>query len=277
MVMSWLHRSAAPILALPILLALMNAPVFATTRIYSLYGDSLFGPADSFTSMRSMALNHRDRLLVAAEISGLDHRERAALLHDLRDGNATWTVIPRRLDSMTWYRRGTVRIFRDVVIPAGQWGWEIDVPSARGNLALFLPDTCGNLSVIRTPIMTARGSGAVPWVHYVHVPPAPLQAQPTFMAAHPAVTAIVPEQPAVPQVLAATTSRRGAFPWWLFPILIFIPHGGGSTPGTPYTPPPTPPPSFYQCWEGPVPLCDSAQARSGPHARLSIRLQIPGF
>ncbi|MBV8726830.1 MAG: hypothetical protein JO233_03515 [Candidatus Eremiobacteraeota bacterium] len=85
---------------------------------------------------------------------GLTPREFAEFLRTFKHTKPAWVTLPRHLDAMSAiHRSGTVYIVRDVVIPAGTSGWEVDLHEPHQLVRLFMPASCGNLSVIRTPVI----------------------------------------------------------------------------------------------------------------------------
>lgn len=256
---------------LAVLLAVPAVPVRGQTYVTSLRTGALLGESSSAARLRALVRSHRDRLLTAAAMSGLNHGERLALLQRLRRGRMQWRILPRRLDTMAWLARGSVRVLRDVVIPARTYGWEIDVPSARGNLWLFLPAACGNLSMIRTPLPVSRGEVTLnsPPVVRLHPYAAPFEIAPPPVD----VLAYAPE---MPQLAAPPEAKHHAFPWWLLALL--LPFAGGSSGGgsSPIVITPTPlPPSTFVCWEEPIAQCDSPGIAKRRTTTAIVRFRIP--
>lgn len=256
-------------------LAAAYIPAQATVIIRSaaaLRSGALLTGTSSYSQMRASALAHKERVFAAGKALGLDRRERLALLRELRDGHsAHWMKLPQHLDGMTFLRGGQVGVLDDVYVPAGTRGWQIRVPSAKGELVLFIAAECGNIS-----FGWRNGAGTITyyWREHHRRLPFPPSYPPEFAPPQFALTPPVPYAPSFPEVQSSTSSRR-PFPWWIAALLLpLIPHnggGGGSTIGPPVGPPaPPPPPDTFQCWEAPNPHCD----RPGS-IRIRIGIRIP--
>ncbi len=133
-----------------------GAPAFASvTVIHALNRDQLLGGQSTSTTdiERRIAANESRLTMAGAEV-GLSPREFTRFLHTFRTAHPAWVQIPRHLDAMSAvHRNGNVYVLRNVVIPAGSHGWEVDLHEPRQLVRLFMPATCGNLSVIRTPVV----------------------------------------------------------------------------------------------------------------------------
>ena len=159
-------------------------------------------------------------------------------------GHASWVPIPRHLDKMTWAADGTVHVLQGVHIPAGQWGYRVEVPrqNGSGSYIVYLPAKCGNLS-------------------YVFEQQRRVASQPSFPQPHPLVAA-AQNFPAPQTPLVAATGVSGTTPavspavivpavhhFSLLPLAAVLPFlfngGGGSNnppggTGTISGPPPCP-------------------------------------
>lgn|GEM_PF-3991933 len=240
----------------------------AETRVYSLAHGAMLGASSTRAQLRQLVESRRDRVLAAARLLGMNHAQRLALLQRLEAGDVEPTWMPRRLPSMSWYHAGKVQLLYDVYLVHPAKGWIVNVSSATdGNAFVFIPQQCGNFSLL--PM-----SGALAAV----VQAAPLGPwAPAWNLAPPEYSALA-FQPELPSI-AQPARKRFAFPWWLLALVLPTLHGGGSSPNTPIVPPPnggpTPPPDTYQCWEEPIPMCDSATQARHRRAGFAIRLRIP--
>ena len=135
---------------------------------------------------------------------------------------------------MSWQGGGKVYVLRDVIIPAGTHGWEVDIPSHGQILALYMPAKCGNLSLVRKQ----------PKVIAHHAPPHRLpvvtatvvEAPATVVADAPPVAAPPDDTPTAPAVVAQTAfppapvaHHNGAI--FLAPLLFGLAALSGGTDG----------------------------------------------
>jgi len=224
---------------------LSASPVMAaTTTIAELGSAPLLGTSASTTDLKINMARNEPRLAAAASSLGMTAAEYRSFKTQMQVFKPAWVIVPRHLDGMTWYGIGGVHAIHDVMIPAGTRGWEVDIAEANSTLAVFMPATCGNLSILRrfTPhVAIAKKPAAViasrpPWTvspshEVVAPPPAP--------AVAPAATPVPIAYGSAPIPVAAPSSGFLKF----LPLLglLFIgggSHGGGSTPG--HGPPPPP-------------------------------------
>jgi hypothetical protein len=131
---------------------------------------------------------------------------------------------------MTWRSGRRVYVLKDVIIPAGTHGWEIDVHSPGERVAIFMPAACGNVSVVRTPLPVV----AYHRVRAVVVPVAPA----VVTAVAPPAPVIPDDTPAAPVVVAKTefppapVAAHHALPLFLAPLLFGLAaFSGGAGPG----------------------------------------------
>jgi hypothetical protein len=59
---------------------------------------------------------------------------------------------------MTWQANGKVYALHDVEVPARTHGWEVDLPHGHQMIAVYVPATYGNLSVVRRAIPVMRNT-----------------------------------------------------------------------------------------------------------------------
>lgn len=167
----------------------------------------------------------------AARAIGLTPAEYGEVQHDLLFGNYTHRNLPRRLDAMSGDRRGSVYAVHNAVIRSQSAFWPAGYRVVLGDGAqVYIPDICGNLSVLRSPQRLAK------LAPITHAPPHYRLAIASTPIDQPvAVTAPdVPAQPAIAQAVPATIAHAGCA-WWCFaaPLLGIVPavdHGSSSTP-----------------------------------------------
>jgi hypothetical protein len=181
----------------------------------------------SVTQDRSAAYSE-----AAAKI-GLTTREYAEFRDALTGGNVIYVVLPRHIDAMAGvHRNGKVYALRNVVVPSGTMGWQVNL--ADGTTVL-VPRICGNLSMnrgpaiakrprpkavaVRTPPKTVRAAAVAPLPEPVAVVDTPV----TFAAPPPIVAAVAPEGTGVAH------QNLAPFAALLFPIVASF-RGGGSSP-----------------------------------------------
>jgi hypothetical protein len=163
----------------------------------------------------------------AAKKLGLTPKEYEEFRNALLDGKAIYVHLPKRLDGMAGYRNGEVYVVRRAVITTPNiMGWEVNLADGA---RIYVPQVCGNLSVLRVPVVAHH---VVPKPKHVYTvarrvaPPAPAATPPETQVAiqPPAEVAPVPLAP----VAAAVTHSQ---PWWL--LLVPLPwlfNGGGNSP-----------------------------------------------
>ena len=164
----------------------------------------------------------------AAKKLGLTPKEYEDFRNALLDGKAIYVHLPKRLDGMAGYRNGEVYVVRKAVITTPNvMGWEV---SLADGARIYVPQLCGNLSLLRTPVVAHR---VVPKHVYTvarRVAPTPAPAATpappeTQVAIQPPVE--VAPAPIAPVAAAVTHSQ----PWWL--LLVPLPwlfNGGSNSP-----------------------------------------------
>lgn len=123
----------------------------------------LLGQMSSTADLQERVSQRRAMFETAAGDLGLTDSETAELVQRIMSGRVRWTVMPRHLDAMTWAWDGSVYMYRDVVIPDDEYGWETDIRVGDNVHALFIPAACGNLSLVERSVPVA------------YVPPPPPQ------------------------------------------------------------------------------------------------------
>jgi len=202
---------------------------------------SLLGQIQS-TAQLQQAFDEHDALIAqASEDLGLTRQDFVAVRRAIALGQARYVTLPRHLDGMAGQYNGKPFIDRDVIIPAGVHGWEVDLPKADGMVRVFVPNACGNISYLRT-----KKRYRVAAVHYappVAAPVAAATAAPPVVPMTPAPEAIAT---AVPVAVAAPAMPPAAakphLAWLgllLIPIIVGLSgHGGSTTPSVAPTPAP---------------------------------------
>lgn len=186
-------------LLLPLIFGLGVAPVLAHTTVIAELGSApLLGTSASTAEMRERVARNEGIVSAAAFKLGLTTAEYAQFRTAIAESRVAWVTLPRHLDAMSWQSAEKVYVLRDVRIPAGTNGWEVDVRSQGKILSLYMPAKCGNLSLVRK---------AAPLV--AHRPPivtrvAALKVEPPAEAVPPAVVAAAPpdDTPAPAPVVA---------------------------------------------------------------------------
>ncbi len=181
----------------------------------------------------------------AAAKIGLTTREYAEFRQALTDGGAIYVVLPRHIDAMAGVHRrnGQVYALRNVVVPSGTTGWQVNL--ADGTTVL-IPRVCGNLSMNHSRAIAAR-----PRVVAQRTQPRAVRAV-TYVAPKPAavVAAATPvtfeaPQTAAPVAAAAPVAFVGhastlPFLGLLAPIAASFSGGGGGGGGISHSPTFTP-------------------------------------
>lgn len=230
------------------LCAALPLPALAQTHVIAELGTApLIGQVASTAQLKHDVRNERSLFLAAGSGLGLTPAEFTAFEQQIAGGNLTYVTIPRKLDAMSWRSGTRVRVLHDVLIPANTKGWEVDIAEAGQTVALFIPNKCGNLSLVRRRVpMVAR-------IAPVQEPPMPAVVDATQFAPPPApLPAPLPEPVATPPPYAdAAMSTPPTHHTRLWPLLLLVPvvamfashgHSGpiGLTPVAPAAPAPPP-------------------------------------
>ncbi len=224
-------RTISSVLTLS-LVAALAAPVAAKTTVISQLGTSpLLGQSSSSTALKTNMARHEHLLESAAAKMGLSASEYSSFRQQIAASHYAWVTVPRHLDSMSWASGQQVHIIRDVMIPAGTNGWEVDLRHNNQILALFMPAVCGNLSLIRKNMpVVARVTPPAPKLvaKVVPAPPVVPAAPAVAVGAPPQVLGVesAPAPPADTVVAPGAVHRASLLPL-LLGILPFIGGGGG--------------------------------------------------
>jgi hypothetical protein len=134
----------------PLIFALGVAPALAKPTVIAELGTApLLGTSRNTAEMRRLVARNEGMVSAAATKIGLTPVEYADFRTAISNSQVAWVTVPRHLDAMTWQSGGTVYALKDVVIPAGTHGWEVDLHEHGHVLALYMPAKCGNLSLVR--------------------------------------------------------------------------------------------------------------------------------
>jgi hypothetical protein len=176
----------------------------------------------------------------AAAKIGLTTREYTEFRQALEQGGALYVRLPRHIDAMAGVHRrnGKVYALRNVVVPSGTMGWEVNLADGT---QVIVPQICGNLSMNRPRAIAARPK---PKVIAMRKQPKAVRAA-TYVAPTPAVVAATPVTFAPPTVAAAVpvaavvASHSSALPFLglLFPIAASLHGGSNSAPAPAYVAP----------------------------------------
>ncbi len=157
----------------------------------------------------------------AAEKIGLTTREYAEFRQALTAGGAVYVRLPRHIDAMAGvhHRNGHVYALRNVVVPSGTMGWQVNL--ADGTTVL-IPRICGNLSMNHGRAIAHR-----PRVVAFHAP-AVVRTQPKAVRAATYVAAV--------PVAVADTPVTFDTPPTVAPVAAFVPAvvAGGHTAALPF-------------------------------------------
>lgn len=219
------------ILALILSMAL-PLPAAAQTHVIAQLGTApLIGQVASTGQLQHDMRAQRELFETAASQLGLTPMEFLSLEGRIDRGAVTYVTIPRHLDAMSWRTGDRVHVLHDVVIPANTMGWEVDLAESQSVLALFIPNKCGNLSLLRKPVVhVARAVKVLPATIAVATP-APAPASTPLPPPAPVVVAAAPPMQVPLSNYAASTGpvpshHFRAWPLLLLPIVaMFVAHG----------------------------------------------------
>jgi hypothetical protein len=249
----------------PLLILGLTTPALSQPHVIAQLGTSpLLGQVDSTQTLQADVARNERLFEEAGTKLGLSSSEYAQVRDRIATSRLTYVTIPRHLDAMTWSLNGQVKVLHDVIIPANTKGWEADIKENGQTVAVFIPNKCGNLSMIRrpAPVLAAlpthvKAAHSAPVAAVPPPQPAPASSAPTAApvveapqsAPAPAGTPAPYTTIASNTAPAPATGGGGHFPWFLLliPVIALVGgHGGGSV--TTAGPPalnsggPTPPP-----------------------------------
>lgn len=240
-----------------VLCTALPLPALAQTHVIAELGTApLIGQVASTQQLQNDVREQRAVFAEAGLGLGLTPAEFAQFQQRIQNRQLAYVTIPRHLDAMSWRSGGRIHVLHNVVIPARTRGWEVDVVEHGQILALFIPNKCGNLSLIRKPAPAlAQAKTPPPQVAAAELTPAP-SPTPAPTVAPAATPAPAAATPAPYQSVAATTGPTHHVRAW--PLLLLIPivaalasHGGGTSvppvTSSPVIAAPPPPPGPVVC------------------------------
>lgn len=227
-----------------VLCTAMPLPALAQPHVVAELGTApLIGQVASTSQLQQDVRDQSALFAAAGSDLGLSPHEYAAFQQRIATGQLTYVTIPRHLDAMSWRAGTQVRVLHDVIIPANTKGWEVDLTEPGQTVALFIPNKCGNLSLVRRPAPLVAG------VTYVEKPLTPVVAE----IAQAPVAVATPLPYANLGIAAPPAAKHHVSAW---PLLLLLPvaamlisHGSSppvsSSPILPAAPAPgpTPPPA----------------------------------
>lgn len=175
--------------------------------------------AELHEDLRRYARRYRE----AAHNVGLTPREYDRFLASIRERRAGYARIPRYLDAMSWASGDRVFAVRNVEIPEGTFGWWVRIVEDHDVVDVFIPNRCGNLAVIRTPI--AHVARTVNFVKRFR----PFVAKPRYVAQVPSFAPHVDGQPGPIAQPPAVHRIHPMLALLLLPLIALAEshHGGG--------------------------------------------------
>lgn len=181
----------------------------------------------STADLQSAIHTHPAMYAQATSLLGLSKAQSSVLVSRIDAGDVKWVVIPRHLERMTWSVNGRAGVVDNVIIPPKSYGWEIDVRGPNNIAEVYIPQACGNFSILHRKLPQQ--------ISFVPVPtPRPVPATPT-----PVATATpIPVTPPPASTIVTPHKQPFAIPLILFGLLAGLLGGGGSSTGGLPPPPP---------------------------------------
>ncbi|HTU69434.1 MAG TPA: hypothetical protein VMF11_03855 [Candidatus Baltobacteraceae bacterium] len=253
-------RIVCVVLALSLLASV--APAAARDRnISDLSTSALIGPIDSTQALQDDFVRNSRLLAAAGNDVGLSPEEYREMREAIAAGKARYVTIPRHIDVMSGDYDGRVFVVHDIRIPAGVHGWEVDLHEPGETVSVYLPNRCGNISVVRHRAEVL----AVAPVH--HAPPPMVYAAPPIFETPAPIAAVVPPMttPSLDVTLAPAaapvTHHLGMLPLLLGAVVAGFLIAGGHGVGVRSGPPPPAPAPIATATPAPVVGCPSARRR----------------
>ncbi|HLI97327.1 MAG TPA: hypothetical protein VKT72_14760 [Candidatus Baltobacteraceae bacterium] len=240
-----------------VLCVALPLPAAAQSHVIAQLGNApLVGQVASTSQLQNDLRSRRAVFEAAGTGLGLTPAEFAQFAQRIADRQVAYVTIPRHLNAMSWRSGDRVRVLHDVIVPAGTHGWEVDLVEQNEILALFIPNKCGNLSLLRrpTPALAAQMQAKVASANVTPTLPPPMPSP------APVIATPMPAPAATPAPYASLASSTGSapathsahlWPLLLLPVIAFFAMHGHSGPVslTPAAPvpvgvsAPTPPPA----------------------------------
>lgn len=247
-VVASLMRGLRALFVLAYVFALLGGRAQAQHVLPVLGTAPLLGRMSSTADLQERVSARRAMFETASSDLGLTDAETTELVGRIMAGQVSWVRVPRHLDEMTWAWDGSIYMYRDVVIPPDEYGWEVDLRVGPVIHALFIPAACGNLSLVERSAQ----------ISYVPPPPPPQPQCPSGMTGSPpncyfpqcpnGMTGAPPNcyapQPAPPPSLTKVVVKtvvRNDISWWMIPLTLIGFFFGGHFHYTIQPPPPPPP------------------------------------
>ena len=237
--------------------AALPIPALAQPHVIAELGTApLIGQVASTQQLQSDVRAQRAVFEAAGRDLGLTSAEFAQFEQRIERRDLTYVVIPRHLDAMSWRSGGRVHVLHDVIVPAGTHGWEVDLREGSQILALFIPNRCGNLSLLRRPAPRLARAPQVKALSQAPLPAPPPVALSTQAPLAPPTPVPAAPTPAPYASLAMSTSPAPAppahhfraWPLLLIPIVaLFASHHGGTGPVVSGPLPASGPPAVVGC------------------------------
>lgn len=202
-------------------------PAVAQTHVIAELGTApLIGRVASTKQLQNDVRKQHAVFEAAGEGLGLTPAEFTQFEQRIAQRQLTYVVIPRHLDAMSWRSAGRVHVLHDVVIPAQTMGWEVDLREGDRILALFIPNKCGNLSLLRKP---APRLARVAPAHIAVATPSPTPSAAPVVVPPPTPAPAPTPAPYTKLSMStgsAPTHHFRAWPLLLLPIIaLFASHG----------------------------------------------------
>jgi hypothetical protein len=245
-------RTISLALILSALSSLSPAMAASERTVNDLSAGALLGQIDSTRQLQREFATNDALLAQAGSDIGLTPVQYRDVRTAIASGRARYVELPRHIDAMSGDHAGRVFAVQNIRIPSGVYGWEVDLNDGHNLVKVYVPNRCGNISLVRTRRAEVLASAPV-----YHDTPAQVDAftpLPATYSAPPDAAPAVAYAPtlSLPQMAAPAVAHHLA----LVPFLLggavagFLAAGGhgagvtiGNRPSTPpvvVTPTPTP-------------------------------------
>lgn len=218
-----------------LLITAMPFQVLAATETISsaqLTEGSLLGQIQSTAQLQHEFDAHSALIAQATEELGLTRDDYLAVRRAIALGQARYVVIPRHLDGMAGQHDGEAFTVKNVTIPAGVHGWEVDLPKPEGMVRVFVPNACGNVSYLRTNKRYRVAAAYIAPPVAVAAAPLPTPAPIAIATEAPqAIATAVPVAVVQPMAAAPSAPHLAWLGLLLLPIIAGLGGGGGGGSG----------------------------------------------
>jgi hypothetical protein len=210
------------------------APAAASERLVTDFSDgSLLGQIESTRALQQAFDDHETQLADAGAQIGLTPDQFRAVRVAVAAGRARYVELPQHIDAMTGEHDGHIFVVRNIRIPPRVFGWEVDLDEPGDVVKVYVPNRCGNISVVRE---RSQVLAAAP-VYHVDSPPAGLAYGP--FAPGPSALPVPESSPDVAyapslstpaEAVQAATHHFAFLPFLLGGLLVgFLSSGGHGT------------------------------------------------